>query len=508
MNRSKRSAINIFFTIINNLVKVFLPFITRTIIIYRLGEEYVGLGGLFTSVLSILNMSELGFSTAVTYFMYRPISGETQEDREYVNKLFNFIRKIYLIIGTVILLVGLILCPFIKYMIKGEVPQTINVYLLYLLYLLNTISQYFFWGYCRSVFIAGQRNDIISKIEISLTTITGIIQVLCLLLKPDYYLYVIWMPIGTIVINIIIYFRKNKYYPGIVAKGNLSLENRHAIFSKVKALFTNSIGTVIFTSSDNIVISAFIGLTMVTIYGNYYKIASILLTFTYTVFGAITPIFANKFYHSAMDEIEDLFGTMHFWICMISGIFCTGFYLLIQPFMLIWMGPLRLLDESTVILIIIMFYINQVRRATMVIYETHGLWDKSPYISGVAGLINLFINIILVNLIGINGIVISTIISMALVSFPRETYVLYHDFFNKGARKYLLDNIKYFLMIVLNILFCKVILSKLHEQSIFDIVIKSVLIVFASFFLLVIIWRRNKYFKYGINLVKKVFIKE
>ena len=501
MNRSKRAAINTVSAVLNMILKIIIPFVLRTLMIYQLGEKFTGLGGLFTSLLTVLNLAELGFGNAVVFFMYKPMGEHLYED---VSKLLKFIRKAFLYVGVFISAVGLIICPFVDRFINGTLPQDINIYALYLLYLLNTVASYFFGGYNRTVLQAGQRNDIVSNIDSFIYIGTSIIQILVLWLIPNYYLYVIWLPIGAIMTNLIIskYARRN--FPYVIPNGDIEENKLSEIVNKVKSLFLLRIGNIVFTSTDNIVISAFLGLECVTYYGNYYRIMDAVFALTYSTFGAITPVIANKINQCSKRESLFFFETIQFWVCIVSGIFFSAFDLLAQPFMEIWMGQQRMLDDTTVFLLGTLFYILQVRRAVVVMYDAQGLWDKSPWAQLVCGILNLSMSIFLVQHIGINGIIFGTIISIITVSFPWELYVVFNKYFDCGIRAFIIQNSKYLVATLVNTYICWFLIRMIALTGFIGIIANAFITVLICAVISYLLWKKTEYYKYGLVLIKNI----
>ena len=117
LEKSKNAAKNIAFELLQNSYRIIVPFIQRTLMIVYLGMEYAGLGGLFTSILSLLSLAELGVGAAMIYSMYRPIA---EDDEKKILKLLNLYKKYYRIIGTVILVIGLAITPLLKFLIKAD----------------------------------------------------------------------------------------------------------------------------------------------------------------------------------------------------------------------------------------------------------------------------------------------------------------------------------------------------------------------------------------------------
>ena len=186
LEKTKNARRNILFGILNKVITMFLPFVVRSVIIYALSAEYLGLNSLFSSILQVLNLTELGFSSAIVYSMYKPIA---ENDDETICALLNFYRKIYFIIGCVVLSLGLLLLPFLDKLINGDVPDNINIYILYLCYLVNTVLSYMMFAYRSSLLNAHQRTDIISNINTITLGSMYFLQIIVLIATKNYYTY-------------------------------------------------------------------------------------------------------------------------------------------------------------------------------------------------------------------------------------------------------------------------------------------------------------------------------
>lgn len=500
MNRSRRIAANVIASFLLNVVHFIFPFIIRTLVVYRLGDQYTGIGGLFSSILTVLNVAELGFSNAVVYFMYKPMA---EKDNDQLCKLLNYMRMVFLIVGCVVSAFGLALCPFIDRFIKGTLPEDLNVYILYLLYLLNTVAGYFFGGYKRTILLAGQRNDVEANINSVVYAVSSILQIVVLLLFPNYYLYIIILPMESIAANLIIARRSSALFPNVKPVGKIDASERKSIVDKVKALFLYKIGTIVLTSSDNIIISMFLGLSIITYYGNYYQIINSFYVLTYVAFAAATSTIANKMAESGIKEIKQLFGTIQFWVCTISGIVVVGYILLIQDLMQLWMGQERMLGFETVVLLAILFYLLQLRRTAIIIYDVQGLWDKSPLAPLISGVLNLCSNVILVQIIGIDGIVLSTIMGYALVSIPWEFHIIFKNCYKEGKRGFLRDNLEYVIIIIVNLFVSGFVCRFITQTGALGIFIKGLIILIISLCLNYVIWHKTEYYKCGLEFAGK-----
>ena len=267
IERVKNTSRNMIYGAALQILKLVVPFFMRTAMIYLLGVEYLGLNSLFTSVLSVLNLAELGVGSAMVYSMYKPIA---EDDADKICALMGVYKKYYRIIGIVIFVLGMLLLPFIPELISGDIPADMNVYVLYILNLFATVFSYWLFAYKGSILQAHQRNDVVSKVTLATDSIKYLLQLLVLIITKNYYLYVIVILLSQILNNIVTAFFAEKMYPQYRAKGKLSRKEQKTINCRIRDLFTAKLGTVIVYSSDTIVISAFLGLRILAIYQNYY----------------------------------------------------------------------------------------------------------------------------------------------------------------------------------------------------------------------------------------------
>ena len=273
-DRTSNATRNVAFGIILKVVAIIFPFIIRTVMLYVMGSEYVGLNSLFTSILSFLSLAELGVGQALVYSMYKPIA---ENDIRSIFALLNLYKKLYRLIGTIILIVGVAIVPFLGSLVKGSCPNEINLYILYGIYLFNTIASYWLFGYKQSLLIANQRSDIVSKRSLIIQTSMYVAQIIVLFATKNYYIYIVLLPIFTVITNIANSIIVDKMYPEIKCIGRVEKAVEDSIKKKVIALFGTKANSVVMHALDNVIISAFLGLTMVAKYGNYYYIMNSLM---------------------------------------------------------------------------------------------------------------------------------------------------------------------------------------------------------------------------------------
>lgn len=434
MKNAKR---NIAFGIINKLITLFFPFVIRMVMIREIGAEYLGLNSLFSSILQVLNITELGFSSAVVYSMYKPI---VEDDNETLCAILKFYRTVYFYIGVIIAVLGLIILPFLNYLIKGNIPKDINIYLLYVVYLVSTVISYLLFSYKNSLIAAFQRNDVLSNINTVTQSIVYTAQFIIIILTKNYYLYAIILILGAIIQNVITEVVSKRLFSEFVCKGFLSIEIKQDIKVKVKGLLINKLCAVSRNSFDSIFISAFLGLTQTAIYNNYFYIMNGVIA----LLGIISPSILAGVGNSIVTESQkknyaDMkkFNFIYMWL---AGWCTTCLLCLYQPFTMLAFGKEMLFPFPIVILFCLYFYVLKMGDIRGVYSEAKGLWWENRYRAIIESLTNLILNFVLGKVWGVYGIMLATLISLFFINFIWGSSIIFKYYFTeiKMAEYYLL----------------------------------------------------------------------
>ena len=439
-NRTHNSIRNIIFGTVDRLVTMLVPFVIRTIMIKTLGPDYLGLSNLFASVLTVLSLAELGVGSAMVYAMYRPVA---EENKTAISALLNLYRKIYTLIGSFILAAGLAVMPFLRGLIKGGIPADLNLYIVYLLSLAQTVFSYFFGAYKASLLTAMQREDINSNASTISHTVVYVCAIVGLLTTRSYYLYASLFPLGAILQNLIRSYVVDKHYGEYLPYGRVNRKTRLDIFRKVLALIGHKLGWVISGSIDTLCVSAFLGLSMIAIYGNYQYIVSSLYMLLVLLCGGIAASVGNSLVLEDTQKNYRDFVTFHFLYMLVTSVCCACLVALYQHFIRIWVGESFLFGFDMVILFTTFFYVKNSRQLLTTYKDAAGLWREDALKPYAEGLTNLVLSVTLAKVIGAPGIVIATIISMLFVALPWECVVVMKKVFHRGLGRFVLRYVYY-----------------------------------------------------------------
>lgn len=446
LERSKNAKRNGFWGIISNVVAILLPFAVRTILIKELGADYLGLSSLLSSVLSVLNITELGFGTAIVYSMYKPLA---EDDTETICKLLNYYKRIYHTIGTVMLVIGIGILPFLKYFIRGDVPQDINIYLLYMMYLFNAVLSYWLFAYKTSILIIYQRMDIKSKIFIALSVLMYVGQILFLLVTHSYYLYVLTFVIYTICDNIIPAIVIKINYPQYVCKGSITIEQRKDIRTRVTGLMITKIANVTRNAFDSIIVSAFFGLETVAIYNNYYYAINALTRVMQVATTSISAGVGNSVATEPPKKNLSDMKIINFWYMWIAGWFTVCLACLYQPFMRLWVGEKLMFSDGIMLLFAFYFLLLRVGDIQAQYFDAVGLWWHQRWFSVLEAIANIILNFIFGYIFGVGGVVLATILTIFLIHFCGSSKIIFEKYFEIGFRDYMASQVKHILITII-----------------------------------------------------------
>lgn len=505
IERTKNATRNIMVNGMSQMMSLLIPFIMRSIILNFLGIEYLGLGGLFKSILSILNLAELGVGSAMVFSMYKPIA---EDDTETICALMKLYRKFYRLIGLFILTVGLLLTPFLPNLINGEVTADVNLYVIYFMNLGNTVLTYWLFAYKNNLLCAHQRVDVSGKITMLIRLAEYLLKILVLILFRNYYAYLVVQTISQVAINIFIALRVQKLYPAYSPRGELPKEKVHGIATRVRDLFTSNFSYVISNSADTLVVSSFLGLTVLAIYQNYYYITSSLKTMIEVIVGACIAGIGNSLVTESAEKnyidfkkMTILFG----WLMSVSSSMLLCMY---QPFMHIWMGEARMLEFGYVICFVIYFCSIGMNKLTGMFKDAAGIWKIDKWRPLTAALVNLALNLATVNWIGLYGVLLSTVIATVFIEIP---WVLHNLFKAVFPHEHLWKYVRMFCGIVVIEIICCVVswfaCSLIHLGVWPTLIINAGISFVIPNIIFFAVFGRNEMFKESVAQIKRVVLR-
>ena len=476
-SRTKNTVRNIGAGLVNQMVAIVFPFINRTVILWSLGAEFTGLSGLFASILSVLEIAELGVNTAIVYSLYRPMA---EHDEKKICELVSLFRKVYRVIGSVIFGLGLIITPFLKCFIHGSYPIGINLYVVFFLYLLNSVISYYLFAYKECLLIADQRQDMAQNIRTVVSIVRYVSQFVALLVFHSFYFYLIVSIVGTVATNLVIQFvtvRRYPFFKFVKKKQRIPEE----LVTQTKGLMINKICDTFRNSFDSLIISSFIGLTATAIYGNYYYIYSSVYGVMLTICNAMSASVGHSIVEK--DErlnYEDLL-TFSALFAVIMSVCTTLLACLYQPFMRLWAGENLLLSTFNMMLFCIYFYVINMNNIRNQYISGTGIWWKLKTSYILEAVANLFLNFVLGKKWGITGVLLATVITIFLFNYLQRNSVLFKCYFTGSSYKgFLFEQFFFAFFAIVAVWVSYAICDRLKLNGILELVIKGGVALFVS----------------------------
>ncbi len=504
--RTINSVRNFLFGLLNVIIKTLMPFVVRTIIIYKLGSEYLGLSSLFTSILSMLSFTELGIGTAIGFCLYKPMAEGRKEE---VGALLNLLKNIDRIVGTVIFVAGLALLPFLKNLISGDSPADVNIYILYIIYLVQSVVSCFVFAFKNSLLIVGQRQDVIHKVNLSVELARYLLQILILLLFADYYIYALLLPIGQVVADLLINYYSNKVFPDIPIKGTISKELKKTIFSKVLFLSAQTLTFSISSSLGSIIVSASLGLVPVAIYGNYTYVSNAILSFITIGFSAISASVANVVYKDGSGSNAELYKPLSFVAWALPTVLYTCMFCLYQPFMIMWVGEEYLLSFWAMLLCTANAFVNSQRQFFSITYiGIAGLWNKTLPRQILDLSANLLLCFILVKPLGITGVVLAAFVSHTAIGLVYDYFIVYREVLQIPIHKHLLTIVLKYISTVLLASCAYIVTNIIPLYGISGFIVKGIVAAAISGGPIILVKYKSAEMKFIVDRIKPILSKK
>lgn len=418
-----------------NIIKILLGFGYRTLFVFMFSEVYLGINGLFTNILQILSLAELGITTAIVYRFYEPIS---RDDVHYVGMLMNFFGRVYRMIALSILGIGCCFIPFLPHLINSsdQLPEDINLYIIYILFLINTVASYVF-SYKMTILSADQKNYVTSVIDLIQTVIRYAVQIIALYQTKDYTITLFIGIIATLLLNFICsLWTEHQYKEVFAVKEMLPREDQKLIFEDTRACMYHKIGGTVLNSTDSVVLTKMVSLAMTGIYSNYSMLLTYIQQFIGQILGNFTASVGNAIQKMSDDDYYKLFKKINFLGLWVASIVSVGVYGVIDDFIRVWLGDKYVLDATTTMIVVIQLFITLSKITSGAFTNAAGLFVKDKIRPLIEAVLNLVISIILTFYMGISGVFLGTIISMALTVCWREPYLLYKYSFKRSVFDY------------------------------------------------------------------------
>ena len=429
--RTQHARRNIITSVINKLVIMLCNFILRTILIKYLGEVYLGLDSLFVSILEIMSLTELGIGAAMVYSMYKPLA---ENDTPTVCALLKLYRTIYRWIAVIMVVLGLIITPFLPLIVKKDLPSDVNLYVLFFINLSNTVLSYVLFAYRSSLFTADQKYSVNNNIYSAFKIGGTILQIVAVILFRNYYFYCFVLPLTTILKSLGTYIISVKMYPQYKCEGSVPKAEIDAIKKRCAGMFLHKLSFVFRNSLDSIVLSAFLGLTILGKYNSYYYIINAISGIMILVSNSVTASVGNSIVVESKEKNYKDFNKLQMLYMALTSWLTVCLAVCLQPFMKVWLGEGMMFGDGIMAIFCIYFFSMHFTRVCHLYRQAAGLWWQDRYRPILETVGNLALNIIFVKILGVSGVMFSTIFCMVFIDGTWGTWILFKYYFTEAKQ--------------------------------------------------------------------------
>ncbi len=504
-SRMKNSSFNFITNSILQVISILTAFVLRRVFISTLGIEFLGIAGLFNNILAVLSLAEMGVGTAMSYSMYKEIANNNTEKLTQLN---NYYRVIYNRIAIFVFIAGVCILPFLQYIVNLDIDVP-HLYHYYILELLSVILSYLF-VYKITIVNADQSGYKLNLLGIALQLLTCVFQIAALLIFKKYMLYLIIGIAVTLFNNFVRSWYAGKWYPFINDKTKeLPEEEKKSIWKNIKSMFAYKIGGVILNNTDNILISILVSTVMVGIYSNYLMLYNKANACISVLFVAILASIGNFNANANSEEKYKMFKIVDFMAYISYSIFAIGVFFCGHDIVKAVTGSTTLLlSQDVLIVTIVYFYINMLKRAIAIFRETTGLFKYGKYSMIISAVLNIVFSIVLGKMFGIFGILLATSIARCLSDLWYEPYILYKKIFNVKVREYFVEQFWRLLIIIAIILFIIPIINLNQLDNLYiKLLINGIICILIPSVIFFVLFHNSDEFKYlmskTILIVKK-----
>ncbi len=500
-SRTEYSILNIITGLGGYTLNAMLGLVCRVVFTHTLSVEYLGVSGLFTNILSMLSLAELGIGSAIVYALYRPLA---VDDKEKVASLVKFYGQCYRVIGVVVAVIGVTLMPFLHLLIDEPNIQE-NIYLLYGLYLFNAASTYFF-SYRASLLMAAQQSYIVTSVNYIITVTQSVLQIIWLFTTHRYIGYLFIQCIGVLVYNIVISYIAKKKYPYIAEKNikPLDRDEKGGLVCNIRALVVWKLCGLLVNSTDNIIITFFNGLETVGLASNYTLLSGMLNSLLNQLFNGITASVGNLNATESKEKKLAIFNIINFANFWLFGWASIGIFVVSTDIVRLLFGSSYVLPISIPFVLALNFYMVGMQNAVWTYKNTMGLFRQGRYLLVVTATINLACSIWLGKMWGLFGILFATSISRALTNIWYDPYAVFKYGLKEKLSIYFKKYGQYAMILFLTGIVCYGICAFIHVSVFADVILEFVICCVIPNLIFFLYFHKTEEFQYFKKLLLRI----
>lgn len=485
-------------------VSVLTSFVVRAVFVATLAAEYVGLETLFSSLLTILALADLGIGTAIIFALYEPLA---KDDRESIKSIMRLFKRAYITIGIVIIAIGAIMTPNVHFLLGADAPDIPNLEVYFFCFVLNTGVSYFF-SYKGALITADQKSYIVYLITYAFQIAMACCQIAVLLLTHDYLLFLVCMVASTLLQNIVIAWKCNRMYPYILEKDVAPIDRDvlDTIKKNVAGMILHKLAGAATTPASNLIITMFVGLATTSLYGNYLLVTTSMNRIVIRAFEAIVASVGNLVAEESEERQYEVFQTTFFIDALAYGLIAGGMLCAFNPFILILTGSEDWCFPGYIVaLIVLLFYVTGMRQAGQAFISAYGLFWQTKWKAVLEAVTLPLFGIVLAQFFGMAGVLVGMILSNVFISTLYEGWAIHKYGLHRPLTPYLRRWILYVATTVIACAAAYFVCSLFAITPIADFFIKGIIGVICPIAALFAFFGRRREAQEALSIVKRVF---
>lgn len=433
----RKSLINVTVSISFKLITMVLVIVVKRFLIDYCGNEVNGLNALYLSIIGFLSVAELGVGSAITFCMYKPV---VEKNYQKLSALYHLFKRLYLIIGGIVLVSGLLLTPFINVFAKDYDKIDVNLYLTFALMLISVVITYLL-GAKTALINAYKNNYVTTAISQGGLLFQYVLQIIVLILTHSFVGYLICRIVSALVQWLITEIYANKKYNNIIIKrAKIDKETKGELLKSIKAMFMHKIGTLLVNTVDSVIISIFVGVVALGEYSNYTMISLSLSGILKLIFTSLTSVIGHLYVEENKDTTKKYFESFHFLNFIIATVFFLGYYAIIDDLIAVLFNENLIVAKSISFVITLNEFVQYMRQSTIVFRDATGTFYNDRWKPLIEGLVNIVLSVVLVKIVGVVGVIVATIITNLVICHIIEPYVIYSNAFKASPKKHYIRN--------------------------------------------------------------------
>lgn len=461
------------YSVISFTCVALLGICVRKLFTQYLPIELLGLEGLFGNIISMLSLAELGVATVISYSLYREIANRNEKE---INMLMNIYRYIYMLIGSFIFLIGVVLFFFLPAVIKEKNIPWLYIQLVYIIQIATVLSTYFL-AYKRTLFAADQKDYICIKIEMICKILNSLVQIASIVYFKNYIFYAVSSLIFNILSNVIISYKVKKVYPFIEnVKVTFADLKERKFFVDTKNFMIHKIAYLFYSGLDMVIVTSFLGLKEAGLLSNYVLIHMGIYAVLYKCFQGIIPSLGNLVYSEDKDRSISVYDVLDLAYSFLGSYVCCVYIIVFQPFIGLFFGKQFLLPNEYVVLLASSVFLSMQFENAYNYRSTHGNFENDRLYMILSAISKLVVAVIFVKYWGIQGLVLGTIVGLGFIIYGRIQFV-FRIIFQTSMRKYLIKHLLFSLLIGIEIVGIKYLFAWFDfEVNYMNLIIECVFI--------------------------------